>query len=44
MEHGMVRVGLPPFAAAGLYFLFGVCVMVVVIYLQNRGKEDHETE
>ncbi|MBI2299701.1 MAG: hypothetical protein HYU66_12295 [Armatimonadetes bacterium] len=37
MEHGMVTAGgLPGFAAAMLYFLFGVTVLAVVLYLQKR--------
>lgn len=32
----MVQGGMPPFAAAGMYILFGLFVLAVVILLQRR--------
>lgn len=39
-NHGMVSGGFPMGAAAGLYILFGLVVMTVILVLHRNHKEE----
>ncbi|NUQ01886.1 MAG: hypothetical protein HUU35_18735 [Armatimonadetes bacterium] len=44
-QHGMVGGGFPMGAAAGLYILFGLAVIAVIVWLQRqKGSEGERHE